>query len=362
MTTPAGRPPGLAGANRAAEGESERPLLTVAVVAYAQEAYVAEAVRAALAQTYTPLEIIVSDDKSPDRTFEIMKEVVDAYRGPHKVILNRNEKNLRLAGHINFVVSMARGELVAIAAGDDISDPERMTKTWEAYEASGRRALSVFGNAIVIDQVGTEFGLYEPSHPPEKFSAMALADSGRGVLGCTHSFHRSLFDVFGPLHPDTHSEDIVLPFRAALLGEVIYVDEVMARYRLHDTNRHFRDPSKFADTAEFFGVLRKMAPDVLADFRTRLRDLDTLISKFPERAEELEPLHRVTALRLEEFQAEHDMLMTESSLERLRIIFRAIRKGTTLRRASRWILTFFLPRLYLKVQAKRSRKASARPE
>ena len=342
--------------------ESGRPLLTVAVVAYAQEAYVAEAVRAALAQTYTPLEIIVSDDRSPDRTFEIMREVVEAYRGPHTVILNRNETNLRLAGHVNFVVSMAKGELVAIAAGDDISHPERMATTFEAYERSGRRGLSIFGNAIVIDQNGKESGLYEPPHTPDEFSAMALADSGRGVLGCTHSFHRSLFDVFGPLHPDTHSEDIVLPFRAALLGEVVYVDDVMARYRLHDTNRHFRDPAKLTNTAEFFAALRKVAPGVVADFRTRLRDIDTLIAKFPARAAELQPLRRVTALRLAEFEAEHAMLSTENPLARLSIILRAVRGGTTLRRAARWVLTFFFPKTYLKVQSSRAKKASARPD
>jgi glycosyltransferase involved in cell wall biosynthesis len=35
-----------------------RPLLTFALITYNQTAFVAEAVRGALAQTYTPLEII----------------------------------------------------------------------------------------------------------------------------------------------------------------------------------------------------------------------------------------------------------------------------------------------------------------
>lgn len=344
----------------AGSGDSERPLLTVAVVGYAQESYIAAALRAALAQTYTPLEIIASDDCSPDGTYEVMRQVLAEYQGPHHVVLNRTPRNVGLARHVNIVVEIARGELIAIAAGDDISDPERMMMTWEAWRRSGGRALSIFGNAIIIDQHGREDGLYGAPPRAEELTAMGLAESGGGVLGCTHSVHRSIFEIFGPLDPETHSEDIVLPFRAALLGTVEYVDVVMARYRLHDTNRHFRDPSKLTDPDQFYGFLRKLAPGVVADFRTRLRDIDTAARVAPHRAAELDALRRVTALRLSEFEAERDMLSTESIIRRLGIILRAIRRGTTLRRAARWILTFFFPRIYIRVQVAQQRKAGLR--
>ena len=341
-------------------GDAERSLLTIAVVGYAQESYIAAALRAALAQTYTPLEIIASDDCSPDGTYEIMRQLLAEYRGPHQVVLNRTPRNLGLARHVNMVAGIARGELIAIAAGDDISDPERMTMTWNAWRQSGGRALSIFGNAIIIDQHGREDGLYGAPPRPDELTAMGLAESGGGVLGCTHSVHRSIFDIFGPLDPETHSEDIVLPFRAALLGTVEYVDRVMARYRLHDTNRHFRDPSKLTDTEQFYGFLRKLAPGVVADFRTRLRDIDTAARVAPHRAAEFETLRRITALRLSEFEAERDMLATDSIIRRLGIMLRALRRGTALRRVARWILTFFFPRIYIRVQVAQQRKAGLR--
>ena len=58
----------------------ERPLVTFALFAYNQERYIREAVEGAFAQTYEPLEIILSDDCSTDRTFEIMQEMVANYR------------------------------------------------------------------------------------------------------------------------------------------------------------------------------------------------------------------------------------------------------------------------------------------
>ena len=53
-------------------GPTQAPLATFTVFAYNQEAYVAEAVRGALAQRYRPLQVILSDDASTDRTFEGM--------------------------------------------------------------------------------------------------------------------------------------------------------------------------------------------------------------------------------------------------------------------------------------------------
>ena len=73
----------------------ERPLICFGLLAYNQEPFIREAVEGALAQTYAPLEIILSDDCSTDRTFEIMQETVAAYRGPHKVVLMTPDKFCR---------------------------------------------------------------------------------------------------------------------------------------------------------------------------------------------------------------------------------------------------------------------------
>jgi hypothetical protein len=47
----------------------ERPFVTFALFVYNQEKYIREAVEGAFSQTYEPLEIILSDDCSTDRTF-----------------------------------------------------------------------------------------------------------------------------------------------------------------------------------------------------------------------------------------------------------------------------------------------------
>src|SRR2546430_17373747 len=95
-----------------------KPILTFVVAAFEQEDYVAEAVEAAFRQTYSPLEIILSDDCSSDQTFEVMQRLAREYKGPHKVVLNRNERNLGLVGHVNRAVELAAGEIIVGSAGD----------------------------------------------------------------------------------------------------------------------------------------------------------------------------------------------------------------------------------------------------
>ena len=81
--------------------KKDTPLFSFCILIYNQEKLIEEAITAALAQNYSPLEIIISDDHSTDNSWAIAQKVVENYSGPHKIILNRNEKNIGLVQHCN---------------------------------------------------------------------------------------------------------------------------------------------------------------------------------------------------------------------------------------------------------------------
>lgn len=118
---------------------TERPLVTFALFAYNQEKYIREAVEGAFSQTYEPLEIILSDDCSTDRTFEIMQEMAAEYKRPHRVIARQSHDNRGLGRHIADVAEMAMGKYIIVAAGDDISLPERTTEMVAMMQTGGIR-------------------------------------------------------------------------------------------------------------------------------------------------------------------------------------------------------------------------------
>jgi len=214
----------------------KKPLITFALFAYNQERFIREAIEGALSQTYSPLEIILSDDCSPDGTFEVMQKSAAEYRGPHKIVLNHNETNLGIGAHINRIMELSHGELIVGAAGDDISHPERTVAIYEAWIDSGKKAFSLDSEVEMIDEYGNAIAHSILKHLPQEqqllFFSKTLASR---VGGCTHAWHRKVFDVFGPL-PNITLEDHAIPPRSMLLGSVVHIDKSLVKYRTHRNN------------------------------------------------------------------------------------------------------------------------------
>ena len=226
---------------------NNRPLLTFALVSCNQEPFVREAVEAALAQTYSPLEVILSDDCSDDRSFAIMQELAANYRGPHRIVLNRNSVRRKTGGHFNRVAELAQGELIVIAAADDVSLPQRTELMYQAWEKSGRRATSLYSDIIQIDEDGA---VIETVYRGEKLCEKGETHEHRvqplgyvqtlkpTVHGCSHVIAPKLFKVFGDMPEHVIYEDKVLGFRSVLAGKLVYVNEPLVKYRLHGANAH----------------------------------------------------------------------------------------------------------------------------
>ena len=110
------------------------PLISFCILTYNQSLYIEDALKGAINQTYEHLEIIVSDDGSKDDTYDKICRFFRDYKGPHRIILNKNETNLGIREHYNKVVyDIARGDIIIIAAGDDVSLPNRASYSVEFF-------------------------------------------------------------------------------------------------------------------------------------------------------------------------------------------------------------------------------------
>jgi glycosyltransferase involved in cell wall biosynthesis len=214
------------------------PLLTLFVMAYAQQEHVAEAIAGAFAQTYEPLEIILSDDASPDRTFAIMEEMAAAYSGPHRVILNRNPKNLGITAHIDRIMEISSGALVIQNAGDDISEPDRaaaLAEAWLASEsANGRRADFVHSSLRRLHPDGrlTPSPVHDHRAMGADATPLDVVMFRHKLVGASAAWTPHLFEAFGPIGAQATVEDYPLAFRAALEGGIAYVDRPLLRHRV----------------------------------------------------------------------------------------------------------------------------------
>ncbi len=189
-----------------------RPLISFMVISYKQELFIRQVVRSVLTQTYEPLEIILSDNCSPDRTFEIIEEEAASYRGPHKLILNRNLENMGVSGNINKVWELAAGELLIAGAGDDIAYPHRAEALTANWLAGGKQADIVTCSQFDIVELD---GRRSATRSTQIFMPNTDQHYSKwrcGVTGACAAYSRRIYAGTGALDPRIIAEDNVYPF------------------------------------------------------------------------------------------------------------------------------------------------------
>ncbi|MEL6388459.1 MAG: glycosyltransferase [Pseudomonadota bacterium] len=232
-STAPGPVPETAAPDATPDATPDRPLVTFYVMGYRTGPLLREGIASAFAQTYAPLEIILSDDCSPDDTFEIMQEMAAAYDGPHRIKLNRNPENLGQAAHINRIMELAEGEFIVQHNADDISLPERTERLVEAWLASGRRIKSFHTAMERIDAEGRHLRFEQSKQALiDDPSPRNMIENNLYAVGASAAWSREIWEQFGPLRPYAINEDSVIPFRAMLLGELGYIPEVLMRWRV----------------------------------------------------------------------------------------------------------------------------------
>lgn len=210
----------------------DKPPVTLVVMTYNQVRFVAPAVESALAQDYDgPLEIIITDDASTDGTAEELQRLVAGHAGRHRVRLNVNSRNLGLIAHLHKAFAMARHDLVVFAAGDDISRRDRVRRLADLHARTG--AWLLHSGFHFIDPQGAK--LRHPDIPTTFATAWTLQDVARSrglFVGATAAYHKGLLRTFGPILERGAYEDLVMGFRAALLGRIARHDGRLVSYRL----------------------------------------------------------------------------------------------------------------------------------
>ncbi len=215
---------------------NKKPLVSLFVLVYRQADYIKETLEGVVSQVYDNLEIIVSDDKSPDNTFDIIKQFAEAYSGPHKLIINRNDKNMGLVGHFNYVVkNLCHAEYLMPTGGDDVCLPNRVSASIEAIQRLNVDCLSL--NMITINGNSEETGFIQPVS--DKVVRYTIEDYIKGSYlssGASRIFRRDIFDTFGYLNNDCQTEDSTLLFRAFLRNGVAFSYSQGLKYRIHGSN------------------------------------------------------------------------------------------------------------------------------
>lgn len=117
-----------------------KPLVSILIPAYNAEEWIASTLRSAVAQTWEPVEIIVVDDGSNDRTLEIARQFEsDRLR----VVANEHQG---AAATRNLALSLSHGEFIQYLDADDLIAPDKIARQIEALGENGSRRTLLSGS------------------------------------------------------------------------------------------------------------------------------------------------------------------------------------------------------------------------
>ena len=205
------------------------PLISIAMATYNGQLFLEEQLESILSQTYTNIELVITDDCSSDNTVSILERYRQKY--PFISILI-NDQNLGVTKTFDRAVKNCKGEYIALSDQDDIW---ALNKIETLYKNIGT-ADAIYANSLLVDQKGHSMGM--------KFSELMNLKSyysgapflmGNCVPG--HAMLLSSKFAFSIMpFPDNMLFDRWISFCAASNNGIKYVDEVLVQYRQHANN------------------------------------------------------------------------------------------------------------------------------
>jgi len=211
---------------------AETPPVSLILLTFNQERYVAEAACAALAQDYSNLELVFSDHGSTDRTFAILEELAAGYRGPHRIILNRVEAGGGVLGHVYEALARSSGALIVGASGDDVSRPDRVSRLVERWRATGAAIL-----CSASEPIDAEGRIMPRRRQAMVHDVARYFPDGHAfhIHGAASAYDRQALEALAPPDFEVMSEDLFFGLMLGLRGARFeYLDEPLIRYRRHD--------------------------------------------------------------------------------------------------------------------------------
>lgn len=150
---------------------TQKPLVSVSMITFHAQDFIAEAIEGVLSQKVDfPIELVIGDDCSRDRTRAICAEYAAKY--PDIIRILPEEKNLGIAGNTARTMDSCTGKYIAVCDGDDVwTDPFKLQKQVAFLEKNPDYGL-VYSDVETISEVG------KPVKDSEQDAKRTMYDGG----------------------------------------------------------------------------------------------------------------------------------------------------------------------------------------
>jgi glycosyltransferase involved in cell wall biosynthesis len=217
---------------RVAGADSGDVKVSVAMITYNQERFIAQAIESVLVQeTDFGVELVIGEDCSTDGTRAIARDYGEWYPGRIRLLLR--DRNLGMIPNFVATLGACGGQYVALCEGDDYwTDPGKLQKQVDFLDAHPEYAVCFHDVAVVDDQGRERSATYCPADQKRRSTLEDVLRSDF-LPTCSVMYRRGLFGEFPPWYEGMPTGDWPLHVLNAEHGDIGYLPEVMGVYRQH---------------------------------------------------------------------------------------------------------------------------------
>ena len=204
-----------------------KPIVSVVMVTCDVDRFLAESIESILGQTFRDFEFIIADFGSTDKS----KSIISDYAAKDRRIKFYEISHRSLAKARNAGCLLAQGEYIAVADGDDVSDPNRLQ--WEVEFLEKYPQVGALGGAGEwIDSAGRS--LFIAQHPLDDGEIRSALLTHSVLWHPTALIRNDAFIKVGGYRPVfVQAEDYDLWLRIAQHFQLANLDRVVLKYRIH---------------------------------------------------------------------------------------------------------------------------------
>lgn len=225
----------------------EKNRVSVALCTYNGERFLPQQLASIQQQTRLPDELVICDDRSTDRTLEVVREFAASASFPVKVI--ENEQNLGAAKNFEKAIRLCSGSLIALSDQDDVWHPIRLERSEQELLTHPNAGLA-FSDGTIIDDQGQAAGqrlwqafLFTATMRGELLAGhYDLLLRNRFVTGATVMLRTALRDRCLPI-PEGWIHDEWIAAILPAFADLRPIDEPLISYRKH-TAQQVGSPSE----------------------------------------------------------------------------------------------------------------------
>jgi glycosyltransferase involved in cell wall biosynthesis len=216
-----------------------KKLVSICIPTYNGEEFIEETLKSIIGQTYKNIEIIIGDNASTDDTCEIVEKY---QKKDSRIKYYKNEINLGLFGNCNKLISMSKGEYVAIYHSDDVYDLKIIEKEVDVLDGNND-LLGVFTLYERINEYGeilknTEYPIISNKEVTEVFLdeyINIILEKGGSCFCCpTSMIRRHVYEKLNGYDGSLkYVGDQDMWGRILLNGSMGILNEKLISYRIH---------------------------------------------------------------------------------------------------------------------------------